>query len=313
MIATCTSDASVGWVGSNLTKIQDDNGVAPLARRIASRIVNPGGRPSEARLRAAVAGRVVLVTGASHGIGRATATRLARAGATVLLLARSADVLEQLAEELRAAGGDAHAHPFDLTDLDAIPALAQRLLAEHGPPDVVVNNAGKSIRRSIDRSYERFHDFTRTTDLNYLGPVRLLLALLPAMRARGSGHVVNVSTVGVLLPPTPRWSAYQASKAAFDVWLRSMAAEAHADGVTATSLYMALVYTRMSAPTGDFKLVPGLSPDEAAGLVCRAIVDRPPAIAPWWASTAALMSTAARGPSEKLVRLYARFHGDPPR
>jgi short-subunit dehydrogenase len=114
----------------------------------------------------------------------------------------------------------------------------------------------------------------------------------------------------VLLPPTPRWSAYQASKVAFDVWLRSMAAEAHADGVTATSLYMALVYTRMSAPTDDFKLVPGMTPEEAAGLVCHAIVDRPVAIAPWWASTAALISTAARGPSERLVRFYARFYSD---
>jgi len=290
-----------------LTKIQDDNGAGRLARRLASRIVNPGGRPSEAALRAAVAGKVVLVTGASHGIGRATAARLAGAGATVLLLARSGDVLDELAAELRAAGGAAHAYPVDLTELDAIPPLAERLLAEHGPPDVVVSNAGKSIRRSIARSYERFHDFTRTTDVNYLGPVRLLLALLPAMRARGAGHVVNVSTVGVLLPPTPRWSAYQASKAAFDVWVRAMAAEAHRDGVTATSLYMGLVHTRMSAPTDDFRLVPGLSPDEAAALVCHAIVARPPSIAPWWATGGALLATAARGPSDALVRGYARF------
>jgi NAD(P)-dependent dehydrogenase (short-subunit alcohol dehydrogenase family) len=290
-----------------LTKSQDDNAVLGLARRVASRVVNPGGRPSPARLRAAVEGKVVLVTGASHGIGRAAAIQLADAGATVLLLARSAEVLEQLAAEL---GERVHAYPADLTDLDAIPALAERLLAEHGPPDVIVSNAGKSIRRSIDRSYERFHDFTRTADLNYLGPVRLLLALLPAMRARGSGHVVNVSTVGVLLPPTPRWSAYQASKAAFDVWLRSAAAEAHADGVTATSLYMTLVHTRMSAPTEDFRLVPGLSAEEAAGLVCHAIVDRPSSIAPWWASTAALIGTLARGPSERIVRRYARMHRD---
>jgi NAD(P)-dependent dehydrogenase (short-subunit alcohol dehydrogenase family) len=290
-----------------LNKSQDHNGAGSLARRIASRIVNPGGDPGASTLRRAVDGKVVLVTGASHGIGRATATRLAEAGATVLLLARSADVLDELAAQL---GPHAHAYPADLTKLDAIPALAQRMLADHGPPDVVVNNAGKSIRRSVDRSYERFHDFTRTADLNYLGPVRLLLALLPAMRARRSGHVVNVSTVGVLLPPAPRWSAYQASKAAFDVWLRSAAAEAHADGVTATSLYMALVYTRMSAPTDDFRLVPGLTAEQAAGLVCRGIVERPPSIAPWWASTAALIGTVARGPSEAIVRRYARMHAD---
>jgi NAD(P)-dependent dehydrogenase (short-subunit alcohol dehydrogenase family) len=290
-----------------LNKSQDHNAAVRLARRLASRVVNPGGTPSATRLRAAVAGKTVLVTGASHGIGRHTAIRLARAGATVLLVARSADVLEELAEQLRADGGDVHALPADLSDAEhAVPALAGRILSEHGPPDVVVNNAGKSIRRSLAQSYERFHDFTRTADLNYLGPVRLLLALLPAMRARGSGHVVNVSTVGVLLPPTPRWSAYQASKAAFDVWLRSVAADAHVDGITATSLYMALVHTRMSAPTDDFTLVPGLSPDEAAGLVCHAIVDRPSAIAPWWATGAALIDVAARGTSDRLVRLYAK-------
>jgi NAD(P)-dependent dehydrogenase (short-subunit alcohol dehydrogenase family) len=276
-------------------------------RRVASRVVNPGGAPSATKLRAAVSGQTILVTGASHGIGRHTAIRLARAGATVLLVARSAEVLEELAEELRADGAAAFAYTADLSDAEeAVPALAAQILAEHGPPDVIVNNAGKSIRRAIDRSYERFHDFTRTADLNYLGPVRLLLALLPAMRERGSGHVVNVSTVGVLLPPTPRWSAYQASKAAFDVWLRAVAAEMHADGVTTTSLYMALVHTRMSAPTDDFKLVPGLTPDEAAGLVCHAIVDRPSAITPWWVTTAALIDTAARGTSDRLVRLYAK-------
>jgi NAD(P)-dependent dehydrogenase (short-subunit alcohol dehydrogenase family) len=299
-----------------LNKSQDHNAAVQLARRIASRAVNPGGTPSATRLRAAVAGRTVLVTGASHGIGRATAIRLARAGATVLLVARSADLLEELAEQLRADGAAAHALPADLSDAErAVPALARRVLVEHGAPDVVVNNAGKSIRRAVAQSFDRFHDYTRTNDLNYLGPVRLLLELLPAMRARGGGHVVNVSTVGVLLPPSPRWSAYQASKAAFDVWLRSAATELHGDGITATSLYMALVHTRMSAPTDDFKLVPGLSPDEAAGLVCRAIVERPSAIAPWWASAAALIDVAARGASDRLVRLYAaRFtsRGAPP-
>ncbi len=275
-----------------------------LAAGLASRIVNPAGLKSGDALRAVVAGKVVLVTGASHGIGRATAGQLARAGATVLLVARTAELLEQLAAELCAAGGDAHAYPADLTDLDAVDALAQRLLAAHGAPDVVVSNAGKSIRRSLDDSYERFHDFTRTLDINYLGPVRLLLALLPAMRERGSGHVVNVSTIGVLVPPAPRWSAYTASKSAFDVWLRSMAAETHADGVTATSLYMALVHTRMSAPTDDFRFVPGLTPEQAAGIVCRAIVERPSAITPWWATASALLGLLARGPSEALVRRY---------
>ncbi|HEX7291128.1 MAG TPA: SDR family NAD(P)-dependent oxidoreductase, partial [Conexibacter sp.] len=142
-----------------------------LARRVAARAVNPGGAPSATTLRRAVAGRTVLDTGASHGIGRATAIRLARAGATVLLVARSADLLEELAEQLRADGAAAHALPADLSDTDdAVPALARRILSEHDPPDVIVNNAGKSIRRAVAQSFERFHDYTRTTDLNYLGP-----------------------------------------------------------------------------------------------------------------------------------------------
>ena len=266
---------------------------------LANRVVNPSGRPSDADLRAAVAGKVVLVTGASHGIGRASATKLAGAGATVLAVARSADELQALATET-----GAHAYPADLSDLDAVERLAERLQADHGPVDVVVNNAGRSIRRSIEESYDRFHDFQRLIDVNYLGPVRLLLGLLPAMRAQGSGHIVNVSTIGVVVPPAPRWSAYQASKAAFDVWLRSVAAETRSDGVTATSIYMALVHTRMSAPTYSSRRVPGLRPEQAADLVAQAIVERPPAITPWWASLAGVLDNVARGPSAALMHRF---------
>jgi NAD(P)-dependent dehydrogenase (short-subunit alcohol dehydrogenase family) len=279
------------------------DGLMGLAGRAGSRFVNPRGRSSDEDVRAAVDGKVVLVTGASHGIGRASAERVARAGGKVLLVARSADLLEEIAEDLRSAGGEARAFPGDLTDLDAVGDLGSELLAEHGHVDFVVSNAGKSIRRPISASYDRFHDFTRTIGINYLGPVRLLLTLLPAMRERG-GHIVNVSTIGVLVPPAPRWAAYVSSKAAFDFWLRSVAAETAADGVTATSIYMALVHTRMSAPTDDFDGVPGLSPEGAAELVCHALVKRQPAIAPWWATAASVFGDVARGPSEAFTRRY---------
>jgi NAD(P)-dependent dehydrogenase (short-subunit alcohol dehydrogenase family) len=280
--------------------------VPRVARRVASRLVNPPGGVSEAELRAAVGGKTILVTGASHGIGRATALRLGAAGATVVALARSGDLLDELAEEIAAAGGRAHALAVDLTDLDAVAEAAERIEADHPPLDALVNNAGKSIRRSLALSYDRFHDVTRTIGVNYLGPVRLLLALLPGMCERGAGQVVNVSTIGVLVPPAPRWAAYQASKSAFDVWLRSVRAELAADGVATTSIYLALVHTRMSAPTDDFDWVPGLRPDQAADLVCHALVHRPRTIAPWWASAAQVVDGVAGGVSDLVMRRYYR-------
>jgi NAD(P)-dependent dehydrogenase (short-subunit alcohol dehydrogenase family) len=280
------------------------------AARVLSGLIDPRGGPSARKLRDAVAGRVVLVTGASFGIGEATARKLAAAGAIVLLVARSREKLERVADEIAAAGGTAWAYPTDLASPASVEALVAAVQAQHGHVDVIVNNAGKSIRRSIARSYDRFHDFQRTIDVNYLGPVRLLLALLPAMRERRSGHIVNVSTIGTRVPPAPRWAAYQASKAAFDVWFRSVALEARADQVTSTSIYMALVYTRMSAPTTIFRYLPGLRPDEAADLIARAIVERPRTIAPWWLAPAELASDAARGPLEAALSLLYRLTTD---
>ena len=278
--------------------------------RVAEPLVNPPSKVEEAELRAVVAGKVVLVTGASYGLGEATARRLAAAGATVLIAARSEDRLEEIAEQIRASGADARAHAADLTNADSVDALAEWALAQRGHVDVVVSNAGKSIRRSVELSYDRFHDFERTIGVNYLGPVRLLLALLPSMRARGEGHIVNVSTIGARIVPGPRWGAYQASKSAFDIWLRSAAPELRADGVTSTSVYMALIHTRMSAPTPIYRHVPGQTPEQAAGTICRAIVRRPRAIAPWWSPLAEVISTVGRRPTEATTGLLYRLTGD---
>lgn len=286
----------------------------PLPIRLASRAItrmfmDPGGAPSEERLREAVEGKVVLITGASYGIGEATALQLGKARARVLLVARSRQRLEDLAKRIAELGGTAHVHACDLADPDAVEVLGAKVLAENGRVDVLVSNAGKSIRRSIDRSYERFHDFQRTISINYLGPVRLVLALLPSMRERGEGHIVNVSTLGVRIPPAPRWAAYLSSKAAFDVWLRSLAPEMRRDGVTYTSIYMSLVHTRMSDPTPIFRQMPGLSPGQAAGLVCRAIVERPREIEPWWVSLTAPALQATRGPWERASSFFYRLTG----
>ncbi|MFQ6392780.1 SDR family NAD(P)-dependent oxidoreductase [Nocardia sp. KC 131] len=272
----------------------------PIIERIASRLLYPTSRPREKSLRSEVSGRIVLVTGASHGIGKASARKLAAAGGIVVLVARSREDLEQVAAGIAAEGGIAHVYPTDMTDMDAVERLGRGLLDEHGHVDILVNNAGKSIRRSIDESYDRFHDFTRTIDVNYLGPVKLLLTLLPSMRERRQGHIVNISTWGVMMPPAPRWAAYGASKTAFDVWLRSVAAEISADKVTTTSIYMPLVHTRMSAPT-DFSRVPGLTVDEASDLVCHAIAAKPREIAPWWSPGVQAWSDLTRGRAQRFM------------
>jgi acyl-CoA synthetase (AMP-forming)/AMP-acid ligase II/NAD(P)-dependent dehydrogenase (short-subunit alcohol dehydrogenase family) len=278
--------------------------------RAAEPLVNPPSEVDEGKLRATVAGRIALVTGASYGLGEATARRLAAAGATVLLTARSGERLEEIAAEIRSTGGDAHVHVADMTDTESVEALAEWALSTHGHVDIVVSNAGKSIRRSVELSYDRFHDFERTIGINYLGPVRLLLALLPSMRARGEGHIVNVSTIGARIAPGPRWGAYQASKSAFDIWLRSVAPELRGDGVTSTSVYMALIHTRMSAPTPIYRHVPGQTPEQAAATICRAIVQRPRSIAPWWSPVADVATTVARTPWEAAAGLLFRFTGD---
>ncbi len=231
----------------------------------------------EDRLAQAVRGRVAVITGASSGIGRAVALRLAAAGATTVLVARSIDRLEELRAEIESAGGRAQVAPCDLSDLAAIDALVGRLLGEHETLDVLVNNAGRSIRRSTALSYERFHDFERTIALNYLGAVKLTMGLLPGMRRRGRGHVVNVSSIGVQTNP-PRFSAYVASKAALDAWTRVVSSETVGDGVTFTTVHMPLVRTAMIAPTRIYDAFPAISPDEAAELVCDAIRRRPKSI-----------------------------------
>jgi NAD(P)-dependent dehydrogenase (short-subunit alcohol dehydrogenase family) len=175
-----------------------------------------------------------------------------------------------------------------------------------------VSNAGKSLRRSLHDQYDRPHDFKRTIDINYLGPVRLLLGLLPAMRSNGSGHIVNVSSVGVRVVPGPQWGAYQASKGAFDRWLRSVAPELHTDGVDVTTVYFALVRTRMIAPTPLLGRLPGLSPDEAADAIAKAIIERPRTIEPPWVLPAELASVLLAGPADYAARLWhRRFLAEP--
>ena len=222
-------------------------------------------------------GRTVLVTGASSGIGEATAKAVAARGACVLLVARRGEELDRVRSEIEAGGGRAAAYVCDLTDTadgGAVEMLVQRVLDEHGAVDYLVNNAGRSIRRSLHLSYDRFHDVERTLAVNFLGPVRLTLGLLPAMRAQRFGQVVNIVTWGVQMK-APKFSAYIASKSALDVWSRIAGRETYGDNVTFTNMRFALVRTPMSAPTELYSRLPGLTPEQAAARVVRALEDRP--------------------------------------
>ncbi|MDQ3722680.1 MAG: SDR family oxidoreductase [Actinomycetota bacterium] len=225
-------------------------------------------------LRHAIGGRKVIITGASSGIGRATALQVAASGGIPLLVARGLDKLEALRDEIEANGGTAHVYSADLSDMDAIDAVVARILDEHPSVDFLVNNAGRSIRRSVKLSEDRFHDFERTMQLNYFGAIKMIMGLLAHMRERRFGHIVNVSSIGVQTNP-PRFSAYVASKAALDSWTRVVASEVIGDGISFTTIHMQLVRTPMIAPTKLYDHFPTISPEQAGELICEAMRTRP--------------------------------------
>jgi NAD(P)-dependent dehydrogenase (short-subunit alcohol dehydrogenase family) len=222
----------------------------------------------------ALSGKTVVITGASSGIGLVTAVQVAKAGAVPILVARGAEKLEATKRLIESQGGTAYSYPCDLSDLHAIDALTKQLSEDFEHIDFVVNNAGRSIRRSLKLSEDRFHDFERTMQLNYFGAIRLVMGILPKMREQKSGHVVNISSIGVLTNP-PRFSAYVASKAALDAWSNVVSSELISDGISFTSIHMPLVRTPMIAPTKMYDRFPAISPAQAAGKVIQALVEKP--------------------------------------
>jgi NAD(P)-dependent dehydrogenase (short-subunit alcohol dehydrogenase family) len=259
-------------------------------------------------LAGAVRGKVVLITGGSSGIGFAAAQRCADAGAKVVIVARDADKLEAARTKLAEHGGTIFAYQCDLTDYQACDGFARQVLAEHGGVDVLVNNAGRSIRRSIDLSYDRFHDFERTMQLNYFAVVRLTMALLPSMLERG-GHIVNISSIGVL-SNAPRFSGYVSSKAAMEAWTRCAAAELADRGVSFTIINMPLVRTPMIAPTRIYEQLPVATPDEAADMIAEAIIGRPKRIATRLGLAAEVLHLAAPRITEVVMNTAFRMFPD---
>ncbi|MEB4208647.1 SDR family oxidoreductase [Mycobacterium sp. 94-17] len=227
-----------------------------------------------------LAGKRILLTGASSGIGEAAAEQFARAGATVAVVARRQDLLDALAERITAAGGDALSLPCDVSDMDAVDALVADVEKRLGGIDILINNAGRSIRRPLAESLERWHDVERTMVLNYYAPLRLVRGLAPGMLERGDGHIINVSTWGVMSEASPLFSVYNASKAALSTVSRVIETEWGSKGVHSTTLYYPLVATPMIAPTKAYEGVAALTPEEAGEWMLTAARTRPVRIAP---------------------------------
>ena len=232
-------------------------------------------------LRGQVAGKVVLITGGSSGIGLAAAMKFAKAGAITVICARDEVKLAEAKKEILAeAGKDAVVvtYSVDIANEEGCKAFVEQLTADHGGVDYLINNAGRSIRRAIEASYDRFHDYERTMQLNYFGSLRVTMGLLPGMVAKRKGHVVNISSISVLVN-APRFSAYVASKAALDAWTSCAASEFADQGITFTTVNMPLVRTPMTAPTKIYDNMPLLMPEEAADMIVQACVEKPVRVA----------------------------------
>jgi NAD(P)-dependent dehydrogenase (short-subunit alcohol dehydrogenase family) len=264
-------------------------------------------------LSGAIGGKTVLITGASSGIGKAAAIKCAEAGADVLLVARTPEKLKETKSTIEEAGGTAHIHQCDLSDIEDVERMANEVLEQHERVDILVNNAGRSIRRSVELSYERFHDFERTMQLNYFGALRLILSLLPAMRkrtmGRKGGHIINVSSIGVQTH-TPRFSAYVASKAALDAWSRCVASEVVDDGVHITTIYMPLVRTPMIAPTKMYDAFPTITPEEAAEMITRAMITKPKKVATRLGNFGELLYNVAPKASDAILNTAYKLFPD---
>ena len=269
-------------------------------RRLSEQLLLTSMRPPlterlQARGDIDVAGKRILLTGASSGIGEAAAEKFAAKGATVIAVARRQELLDDLVGRITAKGGDARAHAVDLSDLDAIDELVATVERDLGGVDILINNAGRSIRRPLAESLDRWHDVERTMTLNYYSPLRLIRGLAPGMRERRDGHIINVATWGVLSEATPLFSVYNASKAALSAVSRVIETEWSGLGVHSTTLYYPLVATPMISPTKEYDGVPALSSEEAAGWMITAARDRPVRIAPRFGVTARAIDVLAPG------------------
>lgn len=244
-------------------------------------LLYPNVKVNDNRLEKALLDKTILISGASFGIGRLLAEKIAFPKTKVVILGRTEDQLKEVCTIINQKGGNAQYFVGDLREKKTTKEFLDLIKNENISVDIFVNNAGKSIRRSVYESIDRFHDFTRTMDLNYYAPVELILSLLPNM-SKNKGQIINISSIIVLFPSIPLWSAYQASKGAFHIWFKSIKPELNLRDVAANNIYLPLVKTRMIAPTQKFEKLPAMDPEQAMQIITNSIVKRNYNYKPWW-------------------------------
>lgn len=249
---------------------------------------------NEKKLRSKLQGKTILITGASFGIGEKLAYRLTNMNIHLILVARTEEKLLTMKREIEKKAAKVSVFQADLRNPEEIKELLTFIHQLPDGLDFLVSNAGISIRRSINNSLDRYHDFTRTMAINYFAPVQLLLSLIPLLE-KNQGHVINISTINVLLIPFPYWAAYQASKTAFDTWFRSVAPELNAIGISTTTIYLPLVKTRMIRPTPAYQKLPAMSPDYVGKIICKSMYTQKQKYRPWWLIFGQFTSIMFRG------------------
>lgn len=272
--------------------------------RLLERFLFPRTFLNQEKLKEKLKGKTILITGASFGIGESLALLLANTQAHLILVGRTKDKLLAIQTEISKRGGTAEVFPADLRNDDDLQLLIE-FLKDQNRLDVFISNAGKSIRRPLVESLDRYHDFSRTMAINYEAPVKLLLALLPKLK-ENSGHVINISAINVLMAPAPYWAAYQASKTAFDQWFRSASPEIENMGIAITTIYLPLVRTRMIAPTTAYDKMPAMQPDHVARIIGKCLVTRKRRFKPWWSFFGEIGSVLFRRSWERSARNYVR-------
>lgn len=285
-----------------------NNSISPSLARVRPRMprwLRPASCTDLASIQRFVVGKTILITGASSGIGAETARLFAHPGVVLLLLGRNEERLADVRQYAEGRGATARTYSADFKAPDRVLALAEHLMHDFPEIDVVVSNAGKSIRRPLLDGHPDMRDFLRCSNVNHISPALLLSRLLPRMQSRRRGWIINVSTVAARLPAAPYWSAYQSSKTAFDIWFQAVAAEMRTAELRFVSVYFPLVHTPMSAPSTVFENAPGLNPHDAATTLALAMMSRRHRVAPWWLWPCEWLSILMRRP---INYWQTRFH-----